>query len=264
MKIIKTLSFVAVLSFLFYGCPSDTEPTSPATTYYDYLPLANDNYWNYTNTVESTSAISADSLYIIGNVTVNSNSYFDFEANADATGIYTLFMKDINIRKDNHNYLANGVFTINLGSSPINIAINDEVMLTDGASAGMQLSSINDTQTQTINGIPLTFYTTLKTEVVTTNANQVIDGISYENTITTRTTLSMKIDAAISGFTVTAMTQQDVMVMDNVYADQKGMVLSEVNIEYHLEDFSSYGIDLGIPLDYQESSTQVIVNYNLN
>jgi hypothetical protein len=264
MKIFKTLSLVAVLSFLFYGCPSDTPPTPPATTYYDYLPLTNANYWNYTNTVESTSATSADSLYIDGTTIIGSNSYFQFDANVEATGIYTLYMKNINLRKDNHNYIANGTFTINLGTEAIDIAINDEIMLSESGNAGDVLSTVSGTQTQTVSSIPLTISYSLKTEVVAVNASETIAGTVYTNTIRTKTTLNMKIDATVSGITVSAMNQQDVVTMYNTYADQKGMLLSDTDVEYHLQDFSAYGISLGIPQDYNESSQQVIVNYNIN
>ena len=264
MKIFRIITFVTVLSFLFYGCPSDTQPTPPATSYYDYLPLATGNYWNYTNTVTSTNATSADSLYIDGTVMASGNSYYNFGANATATGIYTLYMKELDVRKDNHFYKANGYFIINLGTQLITIPINDEVMLAESGNVGDVLSTINGTQTQTVSGVPLTITYSLKTEIAAVAASSTIAGTSYDNTITTKTTLNMKIDANVSGFTVSVMNQQDVVIMDNIYADQKGMMLSEANIEYHLQDLSAYGINTGIPQDYTESSRQVIVNYNIN
>ena len=264
MKSIKILSFVAVLSFVFYGCPSDpVDPPAP-TTYYDYLPLADGNNWHYTNTVASTSAVSSDILEIDGMVSANGNSYYNFTNNLEATGIYTLYMGNLDIRKDNHNYKAYGNFTLNLGTESIDIPINDEIMLSESANVGDVLSTISGTQNQTINSIPLTITYSLETKVTAVDNSQTIAGTSYDNTITTRTTLNMKIDATISGFTVNAMTQQDVVILDNVYADQKGMMLSEAKVEYHLQDFSSYGVDLGVPQDYLENSRQVIVSYNLN
>jgi len=264
MKIFRIITFVTVLSLLFYGCPSDTQPTPPATSYYDYLPLAVGNYWNYTNTVASTNATSADSLYIDGTVMANGNSYYNFGANTTATGIYTLYMKNLDVRKDNHFYKANGSFVINLGTQPIIIPINDEVMLTEGATAGDVLSTVNGTQTQTVDGFPLTITYSLKTEVSAVAASSTIDGTSYDNTITTKTTLNMKIDTDISGFTISVMNQQDVLITYNTYAAQKGMMLSESTLEYHLEDLSAYGGGSSIPQDHNESYRQVIVNYNIN
>ncbi len=264
MKSIKILSIVALVSFVFYGCPSETVDPPAPTTYYDYLPLADLNNWYYNNTIESNGPISPDILEIDGTVSSNNNTYHHFVANNDATGIYTLYMGNLDVRKDNHNYRANGTFTINLGTEAIDIPINDEVMLTEGASVGDVLSTISGTQNQTMNDIPLTIYYNLKVEVVAVDASKTIDGTTYNNTITTKTTLNMKIDATISGFTVNAMAQQDVVILNDTYADQKGMMLSEAKVEYHLEDFSAYGIDLGTPQDYLENSRQVIVNYTLN
>jgi len=264
MKIFKILSLVTLVSFLFYGCPSDTPPTPPATTYYDYLPLANGNYWNYTNTIASTNVTSSDSLYIDGTTTISENSYFQFDANLEATGIYTLYMKNIDIRKEDHDYVANGTFTINLGTEAINIAINDEIILSESGNAGDILSTVSGTQIQTVSNISLTIIYRLKTEIVATNASETIAGTTYNNTIQTKTTLNMKIDATVSGVTVSAMNQQDVVTMHNTFANQKGLILSNTDTGYHLEDFSSYDINLGIPLDYSESTQQVIVNFNVN
>lgn len=240
----------------------------PVEEVVNYTPYAVSNYWTY-DVESSLNGTSIDSLYISETVQTNSNTYFNFDASATSTGLTTqLYAQNLH-RKENDNHLIYG--TINIGDLvgnlvDLEIELNDEILLSETATTGTVLATQTNSITQVVNNIPLTIDYTFNNTLTNRLENLTINTTNYTDILQTELTLNLKIVALVDvlGIQVpfTVLQPQDVLVMENSYANEIGLIQSESTISYQLESIP--GITFPFPSSNSETIVQNIRSFNIN
>lgn len=282
----KILQLIACLSIILTGCSkSDDSPTSggndnsaPTT----YMPLVNSNYWRYdvhtvlnpTTTNQITDAI--DLLTVTGDATLNNIAYKKMtgvnETTGTATpaGFFTGALNNNNIRIDGGKLRVSGTISIPSGASlptPVDITINDFVFFKEGAAVGDALDSTSGTLSPIVNvngsAVPLTINYVLTSKADGTLSSYTVNGTTYQNISKSIMTLNLKVTGTISGFSATLLDQQDVLVSNQYYAKNVGMIYNNTNIQYQLSSLAMALLPT-TPSSGTQTSTESLKNYHLN
>ena len=262
------IKFFAIIAFVgLSSCSSDGDSNSnPTDEITDYLPLSVGNYWTYDVTSEGIA--SRDSLYsgndtLIGGVTHKKFKTLDVLPN----GFYSTSLKNNGLRADNGTVKMSGTASFDYGlGNPIAISISNFIILKESGVANEQLSSVSGTFSQTVEGYPLNFTYNLKT----VSDGQVASFTSpnadvYSNVIKTKVILNLKITTtqSLGGFpvTVTVLQPQDVVTSTQYYAQGIGMVHTNTNITYQLQEFP--GFTLPFPSSGSQTQQEFLDTYEV-
>lgn len=260
---------IAGLLFLltiFSACSSDDDSTGEEQiSDANYFPLSVDNEWNYDNASQQEgepAMESTDMLY----VAAQSNNEYELETVDFADGFMTSLLANGTLSKENYQLIYDGSYLYQFeGISPIEIPLNDVVFYDVAASAGTELFISSDVITQTVQNIPLQ----IEYSVITTDEgdmdNWEVNGVEYEDVISSKFVLRLKISATqtIFGNTITVpiLDTQDVLVGTNYYAAGVGMIQSDMVLSYELEDFSQFPVELPFESSATVNSTQDLTTY---
>jgi hypothetical protein len=151
---IKILTLLGLFTILV-SCSSDDQSNIPDDTNTKaYLPLKATSYWIYD--VSSSTINERDSLYVDNDITINSKTYKSLKTLNAPFGFYSNSLRNNGLRKDGSSLLLSGSFGNNtIDELPLNIALNDFVILNEGAPNNTILSSISDEIITVINGFCL-------------------------------------------------------------------------------------------------------------
>jgi hypothetical protein len=266
-KAIYSFILFTSIFFIITSCEENAIDISTDETN-EYMPFAVSNYWVY-DVESSVNGVSQDSLYISGTTNANGFNYIDFDASATSTGLATqLYAQNLH-RKSADDHLIYG--SINLGDLfnaifDFEIEFNDVVLLNETATSGTILATQSDTVSQTIDGIPLTIDYKL-TNILSNRINSLtVKSETFSDIIETQITLNIKITAqvTVAGITlpITVLNPQDVLTLNNSYANEVGLIKSNAVISYELETLP--GITYPFPSSGSENSVQEIIRYEVN
>lgn len=246
-----------MVGLLFFSCSSGDNPdpiiTIPGA---DYFPLAIANYWTYdVNGVDNGTNqdfTGRDSLYITGTTTINTQSYFDLDASMESIGVMTGILSTGSIRNDSNRMYLTGSLNIPFeGLEGFNIELDDTVLFDDKAQADFVLSEFSGQLTDTVQGFPITATYTLKSINGSSLSSYAVNENTYENVIRSKLIVEVSITskAEVLGQTITfdLLKPQNVLTIENTYANGVGLVESDSEISYQLEDFSSLGVEFPFP-----------------
>lgn len=288
----KILQLITCLSIVLSSCSgSDDNPsnsgggdTSTATT---YMPLTVNNYWKYdVHTVtdpSGTNQISdnVDMLTATSDVTLNNIAYKkmtgvnETAGTATPAGFFSGALNNNNVRIDGSKLRVTG--TISSGATlptPIEITITDFVFFKEGAASGDTLDSTSGTLSQTVNmsgvDVPLTVEYTLTSKGDGTLSSYAVNGNTFQNISKTKMILELKVTGTltIGGFPVTMplLEKQEVLVSNQYYAKNVGMIYSSNNVQYTLNpQLATLGFSIpGVPSSGTQTSTESIKTYLIN
>ncbi|NER16519.1 hypothetical protein [Spongiivirga citrea] len=220
----------------------------------DYFPLVTDNRWNYAVAIEdrvnNENFSRDDSFYISGTTMVNGLPYFTVTAEQPAAAIMTNIFDNSSIRSAEEKLNITGSISFPAeGLEDFVVDLTDVILYDKNISAGSELTSFSDTYEQSLDGgITLEFQYTVRSIQGELIANAMVAGVSYDDVITSSLIIDLRIIASgnIGGVPVTVdlLRPKDVLVIENTYADQIGLISSTSTLNYQLEDFSSFGVDL--------------------
>jgi hypothetical protein len=261
------IKLFALLAFIgFTSCSSDDSNSEPDPTdeLTNYLPLTIGNYWTYDVVTEGVG--NRDSLYSSNDTIISGVSHKKFKTlEAIPNGFYSASLKNNGLRVDGKTVKMSGTANFDYGLGlPINISISNFIILKESAVSNEQLSSVTGTFSQTIEGYPLDFTYTLKT----VSDGQVASYTSpnadvYSNVIKTKVILNLKITSTqtIGGFpiTVTILAPQDVVTSTQYYAEGIGMVHTNTNISYNLQEIP--GVTLPFPSSGSQTQQEFLDTY---
>lgn len=243
------LTFLCASS-LFISC-SDDEETGNSTF---EIPLTDENYWTYD--VDSEGAFTRDSLYISGDVIMNSTTYKKLQTREDvATGFYSSSLRNNGVRKSGAKLLLSGNLSLAAGQNlPFNfdLTLDDFVIFNSNASNGQSLNSspITGTIEQTYEGYPLTINYSLQSyggETLSTFTSPNDD--VYDNVKATKIKLNVSVTTlqTVGGFTIpiTVLAPQDLIVSTLYTAEGIGVVYTNTNTSYSIN--STVATQFGIP-----------------
>ena len=261
----KKSAFLVTLltSILFISCSSDDSGTGSNFE----TPLTIGNYWTYD--VEGQAGITRDSLYISNDTVIGSNTYKKFKTeNNIATGFYSSALRNNGVRESNGKLKLSGDLSLASGQTlpiAVDLTLSDFVIFNKNASNNQALNSSPKTGTiqQTVSGYPLNINYSLQSyggETLTSFTSP--NGDVYTNVKTTKIKLNVEITTTISGFPITALAAQDVLVSTQYLADGIGVVYTNTVTSYSLN--SLVATQLGIPATSSQTQEEFLDTYLVN
>lgn len=256
---------IAILgTILLFSCTSENENSVETDT--NYLPLAISNYWKYN--IDTDGMTQTDSLYISNDTLITGKTYKKFKTRNLPAGFYSNSLNKNSIRRNGASLLLTGTLALDFGVGiPINLNLNDFVIFNENASDNQQLSIISGTINQTVDVYPLVIdYILTSTEVETlptyTSNNHV-----YTDVKRVKTVLNAKIttNVFVGGFPYAAsiLSPQNVVVSNQYYAKNIGMVYTNTIINYQLNQLPG-GTTLPIPSTGNQTQNEYLNDYNVS
>jgi len=259
----KFLAIFAFSSLLLLSCSSNDDGPSGANTS-NFLPLGMDHYWVYDVQADVTEENGTDSLYVASQSTINGHQYHDMQARNPIFGFYSNMINNNSLRMSNNRLLASGAFSFQELDEifPLNIVLNDFVLLDANANANQQLAAVSNQITQDFNGQPITIAYTLSTTAMADVSNFNPNGETYETAKPVQLRLNLSVSTMVEPFpglpavAFPILNAQDVVVSTQYYVNNIGVVHTQTALSYQLnpligEFFSEF------PIPLSGSSTQI-------
>jgi hypothetical protein len=262
----KNLIFLALTITTLFSCSSD-DSSNGSPSVINYFPLITGNYWTYDVTTVGQSITNRDSLFVANDTVIATKTYKKMKTLTIANGFFTNTLRNNGLRKEGDAIYLTGDAGLNLGDIlPINLSVSDFIIFKESATTDQQLSTISGTINQDLQGYPLVIEYTLKTTALESLLNYTTENNTvYTDVKKVKVTLNAKISTSVTvaGFTipVVILNPQDVLVSTQYYANNIGMVYSNTNISYELQDFSQYGITLPIPQSGSQTQNENLDTY---
>ena len=253
-----SLLSLTMLTLGLISCGEDDTPPSINNTA-EYFPLSSNSSWSYTN--ESEDQISQDNMFVVGTQQDNGVQYTNLDTQELNPGGFMVGLLTQNlVRKDSGKLIINGTF----GGVPvegfpdISIPLNNTVLFDSNALSGTQLNIIAGSFEQTIMDFPIIIeYKSITTQEQVL-PSYTTDTQTYTDVIQSNILLNLEISTQIQigGTTLSfpILSSQDVLVVENYYAANIGLVFSKETIDYTLEDLS---VIPGLEIPIQEQNTTV-------
>ena len=240
---------------MFTSCSSTDDSGEGGTM--NYMPLEIGNYWKY-NVSNDGTATGQDSLYVANDTLVGTITYKKMKTLNQPIGFFSNSLNNNGLRKDGSMLKVNGNASIAGIPIPIEIPLNDFVIFKETASNNQELSSTSGTLEQTVSTYPLKIDYTMKSISVETLASFTTpapDNKTYTDVKKVKTIMNIKVTTVLSGiFTVTLIAPQDVVISEQYYSKNLGMVYANTVTSYHFEDLSALPVPVTLP--FPESGTQ--------
>lgn len=172
-------------------------------------------------------------------------------------GFYTNILNANTIRKDGDKLRITGTTGLALSQGlPIDINVSDFILFKENSSNNKELDAITGLIEQNLQGLPLKIDYKLTSVFKESLANFTVPGKeSYNNVKVITLIANLKVTTLYlvpvinTPLTITILEPQDVIVSTNYYAEGIGMIYSKTAINYHLNDFSQFNVNLPIPAE---------------
>jgi len=239
----------------------------------NYMAFALDNNWTYDVTTDdgtNPATNTVDEITVDETTTINTYEYYGMAASAGSTGTMSQLFDQNFFRVDNGVTYMQGEFTLplsNFGGTDISIILDDAKLIDETKANGTILTSQSDVTAQTIGGFDLDITYTLKTVQRETLTSHTVGLETYSDIIKSDIVLSIKVTTEINigvPIVVTILDTQDILTINNFYADNIGLVDSDTVFTYTLEDLSGFGITLPFPDTATVTTAQEITAYTIN
>ena len=243
---------------------SESEDQMEDATVYSYYSLTTGDNWQYDVTTDDMDT-TQDNLEVIGLTEINGTNFTDFESNVDSAGFITNLIAAGGLVESEGTLRYSGEVTIPLDETNNISLLIPEIKLYDQSitTAGTQVDQITQTITQEIEGIPVTIDAFVTSTSGNTIENSSINGVTFPRVLTATLTINATISASILGVQVTLLESQDVIITTNTYAQNIGLVNSDLDFQYEFEDLSSFGVTLPFPESASSFTNQVITTYDV-
>ena len=243
----------------------DTTPSINNTA--EYFPLSSNSSWSYTN--ESEDQNSQDNMFVFGTQQENGVQYTNLDTQEAIPGGFMVGLLTQNlVRKDTGKLIVNGTF----GGVPIegfpdiSIPLNNAVLFDPNAQPGSQLNFVSGTLEETIMELPLIIQyasTTTQEETLTSYST---DSETFTDVIHSSIILNIKISIEIPAINqqIVILAAQDVLVIDNYYAANIGLVFSQETLDYSFVDLENNPfLEIELPEQNTSVSTATLTSFEI-
>ncbi|WP_213523333.1 chorismate synthase [Nonlabens sp.] len=242
----------------------DNSGSNGANTDFSYFPLAVTNSWDYDVVTGADS--SSENLTV---ASMTGNEYTLAANPVNAVGFMTRILSGGALKADSGKLIGNGTIDFGLqGLNNFNVIITNGTLYDQNANAGEVLYGTTGSTTQTVQNFDLNINYEVTTVQQAPVSQMTVEGISFTDLLHSQLiiTASITTDVSISGFTqqIPLLQSQEVIVIDNYWAKDVGLVKSENQLDYTLEDFSSLGVSLPVPQSAQILTVQSLTGHTLN
>ena len=263
-----SLLSLTILTLGLISCgDDDATPNSNNTA--AYFPLSLNSSWSYTN--ESEDQISQDNMFVFGTQQENGVQYTNLDTQEEIPGSFMVGLLTQNlVRNDTGKLIVNGTF----GGVPIegfpdiSIPLNNAVLFDPNALNGTQLNIITGSFEEIIMDFPIIIeYTSITTQEQVL-ASYTTDTQTYTDVIQSNIVLNLEIstEVQVGGTTLSLpiLSSQDVLVVENYYAANIGLVFSKETVDYALEDLSGIpGLEIPLPEQNTSISTATLTSFEI-
>lgn len=251
----------------------NTDSDDGSTPETSYLALVIDNTWTYNVTTDDNTnppTNSTDEIIVDETTTLNTKDYYGMSSSNGSTGTMTQLFDANYFRVENGISYMQGEFILplsNLGGTDITIALDDAKLIDESQPSGTTLTSITDNSSQNIGGFNLDINYTLKTIQRETLTSHTVGATTYNDIIKSDIILTVKVTTdveVIPGFppvTITLLNTQDLLTLNNFYANRVGLIDSDSVFTYTLEDLSAFPATIPFPETATINTTQEITSY---
>ena len=243
----------------------DTTPNTNNTA--AYFPLNLNSSWSYTN--ESEDQISQDNMFVVGTQQDNGVQYTNLDTQELNPGGFMVGLLTQNlVRKETGKLIVNGA----LGGVPvegfpdISIPLNNAVLFDPNAQPGSQLNFVSGTLEETIMELPLIIQyasTTTQEETLTSYST---DSETFTDVIHSSIILNIEISIEIPAINqlIPILVAQDVLVIDNYYAANIGLVFSQETLDYSFVDLENNPfLEIDLPEQNTSISTATLTSFEI-
>ncbi len=267
MKHFLSLFSLCCLTLLCVGCSDDDAPsttpedTTPLTDSYFALELGNS--WQYEVTTDQMTT-NQDQLTVATDP-LTPAGFSNLDATTPANGFMTTLLATGYLKDELSTLRYTGALAFAIDpSNPIQIDIEDALVYNAEAASGTTLSTVTQSFSQDLDGIPITIDIVASTQQLGLLDNYTSGGFTFEKALQSSLIVNATISAEILGVQIPLLPSQDVLIAENTYAINTGLVNSEVSFSYEFVDLSGFGIDLPFPSSESSISTQVIQDFQLS
>lgn len=248
------------------ACNSDDDATESGNNTTNYFPTTANSTWTYNNSSET--ADTTDQMSVNGTEQTNGNTYTNLDTANPANGFMVSVLTENLVRRDGGKLFINGTLGAPVEGFPtITIPLNDVVLYDANAANGATLSELTGSITETLMDLPLTFQYTSTSLQSESLASYTAGSQTFTDVIKSRIILNLAVSTSIdigsTTLNVPILSAQDVLVVDNYYAANTGLIFSETTVDYQLEDLSSLGVDLPFPEQETQVSTATLASFSI-
>lgn len=250
------ICFLLVVIGVMGSCSSDMETTQlPPNN--NYFPLNKGNSWSYNNTITEEigkPAQTTETLSVVEASQKNETTHYSLASNTpSASGIMTAIFNQGELSKSNGQLIYTGSIDLNLANIGTFLLPLNSLPLYDGyASEGTKLAGISHSIEKEIvvesKTLPLTLNYEIRTENKGFYASYSVGGKSYKNVLQANITIEASISVQLGPLPGVLLEKQDVLKIENFYADKTGLIYSEGLINMVFEDYSEFGIPQVAPI----------------
>lgn len=280
----KASLLILVSSLFFFSCSSDDEvvqtpiPTEGNNIPTIYHPIKIANYWNYETQniavlpTPAAAVIAADKLLVDSDVVLNTFTYKKMKTEVAPTGFYGSMLNNNNLRIDGSSLKLTGEITVNLDASlPLTFNVNDFVIFKENGVANEVLSQTSPasfTDETLIESIPLTFTYSIKSTCMGDVTPMLVKGVTYNDVKKTRIEIELKIITLISGVEAIILQSQPVIVSDQFYAKNIGVIQANTVVKYAVDTTYPFLVqavtNAGIPPNGEQQINDYLSSYLIN
>ncbi|WP_299886693.1 hypothetical protein [uncultured Lacinutrix sp.] len=241
----------------------------------NYFPSTVNDYWKYTveNIDDATgeTIVANDSLYVATQTA--SNFTLGVNDNMIANGAMNGLLTSGELTRTDATLVLNGVLQLPQGISDITdfeINLDNVILYNVNANTGDVLSTVANTLQQDFNGFPITINYTLSTIAQGFSETLNLNGQNYNDVTSTQLKLNLSVSTSIPvgpiSVDVSILDAQDVLVSNNYFAKDIGLVNSQTNTMYEISAaaitaLEAAGVTIDIPESSSSSNSQVLTNH---
>ncbi len=259
----KKIFLLLVASLLLISCGGDDDDSGNGTANLDYFPLAVNNSWDY-DVVTGTVTVN-DNL----EVTSESNGSYMLTATPDpANGLMTGFLASGELSQDPGRLLIDGSLGFDFqGLAGFSIDVQNAPVYDQNANPNQEIYTTSGTFNETINGLDLIIDYTATNVQLANEASITVPSGTYNDVLHTQliVNLDISLDLLIS-VPLLDPENQDVIVVDNYWVENIGLIKSDTQLEYNLRDLSSLpgGINIPLPQSANILTEQELTAFTVN
>lgn len=283
MHHLKSLAFLCVVVTLCVACSNaDTNDTNDPIIG-DYFPNTVDNTWTYTvsNSSDTHPELAfQDATDFLRVQSVNGNSFtLNVNNGAPAYGTMNGMLASGTLTKDEATLLYSGAFQLPEALSGLidqTIAVDGVLLYDLNASNASTISELTGSNEATLdlNGspVPLFLNYTITSQHLNYQNTMTVNGVAYTNVVNTQLMLSISMYTTLPILgNITIIGDQNVMVIDNYFAEAVGLIASETTQNYQVNQAFltllaslNPSVDLGLDGAYHLHNVQMLNDYLVN
>jgi hypothetical protein len=267
MKFSKSFCLI-LICLINFACSEDDGTDLPGTTppieIDNYFPLVVGNTWDYTNTVmspEQDDFVASETLSVVSFVELGPLEEYAFDSdNPQNSGPVISALDQGTLSKSGDQLIFNGDFEFEVEGFPsLEIGLENAAIYDLSATNGTVLFSESGSADETIQEVPITLDYEFETIMGETLNSYTVNGTTYNDVIHSQIILTLEIKAVVF-LEITVLTEQEVVVIDNYFAKDIGMISSETEIRFDFIEIEQVPIPFE---DLEFDVTQSLESYNV-